>query len=346
MARPMPGYLPPLAALAVTLLAGGLFALAAFGGESVPAILILPLLVAPPVVSAAWGVALVMGRPRRLTMAASALVVIAGMVALPGDNGWSMAGNIAAGLFAGFAIGRGWRMDRGLLGVALILLPALVWALTLMSPAEMFADLESQLLEIIEQGLPAGASDADRTRVMEDQARYLGEFVGRMLLVYPWMLGLGLLGQAGIILGLTGWGIRRLGVAWPGWGLPPFTRWRLPFYLVWVMVAGIVLYLSRISWLGTAGLNLALLAASVIALQGLAIQFWVTGRLMSPQGPLGRMGPPLQVAYWVIAGVFLALVILASSLVLGLADQWMDIRRLNETGVEGEGNSPEEDELD
>ena len=150
------------------------------------------------------------------------------------------------------------------------------------------------------------------------------------------MFGIGVLGQAAIILALTGWGLRRLGIAWPGWGLPPFTRWRLPFYLVWILVAGIALYLTRRPGIESAGLNLALLAASVISLQGLAVQFWVTGRLMDPEGPMGKKGPVLEVVYWVIAGIFLIPVILASSVVLGLADQWMDIRRLT-TPPEDEG---------
>lgn len=320
MARPMPGYLPPLAALVVTLVAAGLFALAALGGEAVLVILFLPLVLAPPIVSAAWGVALVAGRPRRLTLAISAAVILAGVVALPGVNGWTNAGNITAGLFAGLALGRTWRIDRGLVGVTILLLPALVMALTVMPPAELAEGLESQLLELVEESLPEGSADADRARVMEDQARNLGEFLDRMVLVAPWWIGLGVLGQAAIILVLTGWGIRLLGIAWPGWGVPPFTRWRLPFYLVWILVAGIALFLTGKPGIESAGLNLALLAASVIALQGLAIQFWVTGRLMSLY---------VQVAYWVIAGIFLIPVILASSVVLGLADQWMDIRRLN-----------------
>lgn len=333
MARLLPGYLPPVVALALTLAVGGLMTLVASGDEvdtgSGVVALLLPL---PLLVSGIWGWALIAGRPRRVVLAAAGAWLATALMAFPAGVTWPLAGNALAGMAAGYALGLRWRLDAALAVITAALLPALVWSLLEMPPTDQLEILEPQLLEMLEQNLPAGASEADRAKALEVETLALRRMMEMAARIYPWVLGLGVLGQAGIILVITAWGLRRMGIPWAGWGVPPFTRWRLPFYLVWVLVAGLGLMVTRAPILGTAGLNLALLAASVICLQGLSVQFWVTARMM---------GPALRTAYWLFMGVFFAPLILASGVVLGLADQWMDIRRLNAPPEEdGNGDAP------
>ena len=63
-------------------------------------------------------------------------------------------------------------------------------------------------------------------------------------------------------------------------------------------------------------MNLALLAACVLSVQGIAVQFHVTGRLLSTWDGC---------VYWLVMGIFFAPLILASGVVLGLVDQWVDL---------------------
>jgi hypothetical protein len=76
--------------------------------------------------------------------------------------------------------------------------------------------------------------------------------------------------------------------------------------------------LTRAPYLATGGLNLALLAATILSVQGIAVQFHVTSRILSKMGRL---------FYWLAMGFFFAPLILVSGAVLGLVDQWVDLRR-------------------
>ena len=94
----------------------------------------------------------------------------------------------------------------------------------------------------------------------------------------------------------------------------------MPFYLVWLLVAGIGMILARQAPLNWLGLNLALLAALVLSVQGLAVQVFVMGRMLSPMGRL---------MFWTVMGVFFTPLVIVSGTVLGLADQWLDFRGLD-----------------
>ena len=69
-----------------------------------------------------------------------------------------------------------------------------------------------------------------------------------------------------------------------GWRPPPFGQWRLPFYLVWVLILGLGLMVTRLPLAGHVGVNVALLAATVLSVQGIAVQFHATARIMSQIG--------------------------------------------------------------
>ena len=52
-----------------------------------------------------------------------------------------------------------------------------------------------------------------------------------------------------------------------------------------------------------------------------------------------------RVIYWTVMGVFFVPLVLASGVVLGLVDQWWDIRRLG-TAVDDDDNDENDDESD
>jgi hypothetical protein len=145
-----------------------------------------------------------------------------------------------------------------------------------------------------------------------------------------------LLGQALIILGTVWLAVRLLGFPRDWWCWPPFAVWRLPFYLVWVLILGIGLALIKVPYVSTGGLNLALLTGLVISVQGVAVQAHVVSRVLPVSGRL---------VFWTVMGVFFLPLLLASGLVLGLADQWLDLRRLSEVDLD-ESSEPKQREDD
>jgi len=105
--------------------------------------------------------------------------------------------------------------------------------------------------------------------------------------------------------------------------------------MVWVLVAGLGMMVTRLPGVANAGMNLALLAACILSVQGIAVQFFVTGRMMSGPG---------RIIYWLVMGVFAVPLVMASGVVLGLVDQWWDIRRL-EAAAAGDGEDDNNDEM-
>jgi len=116
---------------------------------------------------------------------------------------------------------------------------------------------------------------------------------------------------------------RRLVLIGPSNRWPPFTHWRLPFYLVWILVAGIGLMLTRQRVWADAGLNIVLVTGFLLSIQGVAVQAFVIARMMTAV---------FQVIFWTVMGVFFSPLLVISGVLLGLADQWLDLRRLHRPG--------------
>lgn len=318
-----PGFAAPLVALLVTLLLTWLLTLTLPGADvsaTLSGLALLVLLPAPLFLAVLWGGALLVGRPYRLAPVAAMLWFVAGWILVPHDIVWQLVGHIVAGLLAGLALGLRWRLDKALLLVALALCPILIWTTIQVPVTEQLQIYSDEMLKSLEQNLPAGADDTQRSLAVAAEREKLGKVADMAAKVYPFVLGVGVLGQAGIILALLWLAVRAVGLRLHGWRLPPFSRWRVPFYLLWFLVAGLGLMITRRAPLANIGLNLALLAACIISIQGIAVQFFVTGRMMSTLG---------RVIYWTVMGIFFVPLVVASGVVLGLADQWWDIRRLD-----------------
>lgn len=332
-----PGYAAPTVALLLTLvLSWAMARLASVDNESgtVLGLALLILMPAPMVVAVVWGGAVLTGRPHRLALVAAAIWLLVSWLLVPHDFTYQLAGYVVAGLLAGVAIGVRWRLDLSVLVVALALCPILVWSSLQVPVSEQLDLYRGEMLKALEKNLPANASETQRTQALAEEKRKLDQVTGLAAKIYPSLLGVGVLGQAGIILALVWLGIKALGMAPQRWRLPPFTAWRVPFYVVWVLVLGLGLLVTRQPVLANAGLNLTLLAAGILSVQGTAIQFHVTGRLMSGAG---------RVVYWAVMGIFFAPLVMASGVVLGLVDQWWDIRRLDREGLDdGDDNSDDD----
>lgn len=322
MDRSWPGYLPSVVAAVVTLVLTAVYAAAAGGSEPadpVRGMVLLLLLPVPLGIAMLWGGAFLASRPYLAAVAAAFGWLVLSYFLLPREVVWQLAGNVAAGLAAGLALGLRWRLDAALAVVALALLPMILWAVMEVPVTDQLQMVSQEMLNVLEDNLPEGATDKQRLRTLEKEKFNLDRMVQLAVRIYPFVIGVGLLGQAGIIIALVWFLVRRLKIWVPGWKWPPFSHWRLPFYLVWLLVLGLGLMLTRAEYLATAGLNLAMFAACILSVQGIAVQFHVTSRLLSKMG---------RVLYWLVMGFFFAPLILVSGAVIGLVDQWVDLRRL------------------
>ena len=333
MPKSWPGYLPSMLAAAVTLMLTAVYAAAAGGTDPAGPLmgLVILLLIPVPVgIAVIWGSAVLTSRPYLAAFVGALVWLLLSYFLLPRDIVWQMSGNVAAGLVAGLALGRRWRLDMALAVVTATLLPVIIWAVVQVPVDEQLNVVSEQMLNVLEENLPAGANEEQRILALAEEKRNLESMSALAAKVYPFVIGMGLLGQGGIILALVLFTVRRLGLAVQGWSVPRFSHWRLPFYLVWLLVLGIGLMLTRAPYVSTAGLNLALFVACVVSVQGIAVQFHVTSRMLSKMGRL---------LYWMVMGFFFAPLILVSGVALGLVDQWVDLRHLRTGSGEDDGNA-------
>lgn len=317
--------LAPLAAL-VTLGTAWLLKLAVSGSAAAEAtdgttsVMWLPVAMAAPlVVAVLWGLAAWADRRWWRLLGSLAAWAGGGYLLLQGPDTLQMSANVAAGLVAGLAWRHRWRCDVALVGVAAVLAPLVVWAAVQMPVSKQLAAISDQSLKVLEQQAPPNTDPAELAKAREIGRQRMAQLTDWTLRLYPSLIAIGLLGQALIVLLLVRVAGRRQGLTPVGWGLPPFARWRLPFYLVWALAAGIGLLVTRRAPWADVGLNLTVLASAILSVQGLAVQFHLSRRLLPPVG---------LVAYWTLMG--LAFVpLLAVSVLVGLADQWRDLRRLD-----------------
>jgi hypothetical protein len=105
-------------------------------------------------------------------------------------------------------------------------------------------------------------------------------------------------------------------------GVPPFARWQVPFAAVWFLAAGLGLLASRHLVATIVGANLAVCVAAWFALQGAAVVMALFERTLPPGSRVFTLvvGVLTGLFAWPIVGTALA--------ILGLADGWIDFRRL------------------
>jgi hypothetical protein len=328
VARSWPGYVAPLVAAVLTLLLVwiqdvALQAAVAAGDSISPVMLLAGLLGLGSLflVPALWSGALLASRPWFWALAAALAWLAVSLGISPALAVWPLAGYVAAGLAAGWALARRWRLDVALAVVTVALAPYTIWSFGASEPEKQFSLAVDQYIEARREMLEGTADPRQIELTLDAERRGYEQSLDLVLKVLPATFGLGLIGLAGVLLFCAGLAGRLLGMKVGLARLPRFGHWRLPFYLVWILVAGLGLVITRQAVLTAAGMNLALAVGTLLSLQGAAVQWELTGRTMG-QGP--------RLIYLLVAGfLFLPLVL------LGLADQWLDFRKLETSHPEG-----------
>jgi hypothetical protein len=332
--QPWAVYGPPLVAALVTFLLFGFVGMLGRGEYSPDgfgALLPLLLLPIPFIISVAWAGAQLMGPPNWSVSIFGVACAGLGLSLFSVDIVFQMGGQIAAGVLAGMALQMRWRLDVALVIVALAMAPALIRATQELPVTEQFEVLGDQMMELYKESMPVGADVKQQALAMEEQRRQWDKVAFAAEQFYPATLVIGLFGQAGVILALVWLLSRPLGLVVGLTGFRPFLEWRVPFYVVWVLVVGIGLYVTRQAVLMPLGLTLMTLAAMLLSIQGFAIQVFLTSRTISGPG---------RVIFWIVMSVLFWFVLLISGLLLGLADQWIDLRRhLAAAGPPSDGQS-------
>lgn len=271
------------------------------------------------VIPALWA-AVVMSSPRRDHV----LMALVGTgLALLALNGWRDGATgacwAASGAAGGWALTRHWRV-LPILGVAAALLaPTLALQLDGDSFVETFEALHAESRQAFEENIGSGVSDADRRTLMANYDETAEAMLALQRLLWPGLVVLGLLTQSALCLCL-GWLVARMLMPQPPRpAVRPWETWRAPFFSVWTLIGGLAAAVLGREPLAMLGWNLVLLAGLVLALQGLAVQAWLVRRVLPPVA---------RALFWLAAALFLAPLMVAAGAVIGLADQWLNLRRI------------------
>ncbi len=319
MTRTLPGYLPAVVAVISTAVLGGLFSLVSVEGQAInPALLGLfglVSLLAPFLVPMLWAWALLFGRPHRLVLIGSGLWVFGGLVLMPPEVTWTLTTHVVTGLVAGLGLASRWKSGFILLLLALVSLPFVVWNLNQEPLDDLFEAIKEQNLETRRELLMAGSKPGTEPPALAMEEQMIDDLFRTVRQLTPGSVALGLYSQAALTFGCLWFLLRRLGLTMGMRGPSSFGRWRYPFWVIWVLAGSIGLMIVPLPWWPYAGANLALVVVVLLAVQGAAVQW----RMSSTGIPL-----LLRLFFLFMAGMlFLPLVL------LGLADQWLDFRKLD-----------------
>jgi hypothetical protein len=250
-----------------------------------------------------------------------ALVVLVAARALPVD----LALLLASAALSAWAIERTVRARRGLIVVASAgLLPVLTataigWLSS--DPIGTWNDLRAQVETM------AGVTPRDSIAVApedailrEKQQRLAKQAANWTLRLLPAELFAFYLLQVLVMVVVAGRLAARRGVQVM---VLPASSWRVPFASVWCLAIGLGFLAVRHSTAVTIGANLACVATALLAVQGAAVL------LAASERGFGRA------ARWLVLGLFVLTAlpfVMVLAALIGLADQWVDFRRLRLAG--------------
>jgi len=249
----------------------------------------------------------------------AALAAGLGLVLAGWPEGVAVAGYVLAGLVVGTTLRWRWRLLTVLALGALCLVPGFFLGLGGASVPVVFEAWGETLREQHTAGLPEGLSEAERVAAQADFEEALAGTLDLQRRLWPVLLALGLVIQVAVAL-LAGWVLASLAQQQVlELQLGSFVTWRAPFATVWCLIGGLALALAPLTgfW-NSLGWNLVLAAALLLAIQGLAVLAWLVRRLLPPLG---------RTLFWVMGALFFAPVLCGSGALVGLADQWWDLRR-------------------
>ncbi len=315
--------MPTAVAVMVTVLFGGVFATVQ-GHEDLmlPVLGILGMLslLTPFVVPVVWAWALLTGRPHKIVLGGAVVWLFAGLVMMPADVTWPLTTHVVTGLVAALGLMVRWKPELIVLLLVLVSSPLVIWTLENESLDEMFDQYKEQALQDRREYLKAEARSGDDDPALAQEEQFLEDALLLVKQMMPGSMALVQLIQSGLTFGLIWVLVRVLGLAAAFRGIPPFGRWRLPFAVIWLLAGAVALMIVQPGFWPEAGVNLVLVVVSLLAVQGAAVQW-----------RMSKVGFPLlpRMFFMVMAGLlFLPLVL------LGLADQWLNFRKLNEVEPE------------
>lgn len=271
------------------------------------------------VLPALWCAAMLVSRDPRTVGAALLIAVGIAIVLNDTVSGMVLGIHALAGAVGGWTLGRRWPVLPALALVAGTLIPGLVLDLGETSYPDAVAEANDELRRQLETGPLAEMEPEDQaaTRAVMDDA-----LDGTLTVVrrfWPALLAGGFMIQAALFL-VCGRGLARLidpTVPRPTAG--SFHRWRAPFASVWVLIGGLALSLVGSGGAAMIGWNVVLAAALLLMVQGLAVQHWLIRQALPPAG---------QILFWVVGVALFAPVMIGGGALVGLVDQWWDLRRL------------------
>jgi hypothetical protein len=271
-----------------------------------------------------WGVSFLWSRSLALHLLAAMVWLVLALAAVGSSAAVLSPGSyLLSGVAMGWALARHWRTDA-VLGLA-VLLPAVLALGTFaqVPMEEMLRQSGRDLMDVARQRWAETDDQAVRQAMLAQSERGLAATIELWVRFWPSFFFLAVLAHTGAALLLVRWVARtgRFSAALPD--LPPFHQWRAPFYVVWLLAAGLALVLLRMATLTQIGVNVILVAAVVLSVQGLAVQSCWLGRFLPAW---------LRIAFWTVSAVLVLplVLLLLSSAVLGLIDQWWDLRRIPE----------------
>ena len=261
---------------------------------------------------------------RRLGISAATTIAVAGLV-----SNWligAVLGSLTlAGLVAAWATLHRWRVLPLLAVTMLALIPSMALPLAGVSFTEAVTEQVGIMHEWYVEQLPADISASDRSAALaafEDASKSYLALVDRF---WPSLVMAWLASQTALFMGL-GWNLARVvDRRVPRPVMTPLATWRAPFASVWVLIGGLMLSLAGGGLVALVGWNLVVVAATLLVCQGFGVQVWLVRRVMSPLG---------QTIYWVLGALFFSPVLIGVGALFGLADQWLDMRRLRRPPVD------------
>jgi hypothetical protein len=228
---------------------------------------------------------------------------------------------LASGIFSGLLVRAAVRRGRGVwattaLGMAPVVLAATV---ELTGAGQSWSDLRAQVETIAgaRNPPPSGPDPPPEEKRLQERTHAIA------VLAATWALRLLPMEIAGMALlqvlplvAFAGAIARRLHkpVA-----VPPVAGWTVPFAAVWALAFGLALVATRQRVAVVVGANIAALVGLWLAVQGFAVVLAF----------FGRGGPPFARGFLLLAAALLAWPFLVSACaILGIADLWVDFRRL------------------
>lgn len=170
----------------------------------------------------------------------------------------------------------------------------------------------------------------------QSSVRELEQVINRVEAMWP-VISLSMTLTWFLVLSFVSYWFTRLVLGRLGYKLPavrPFTRWRLPWYAIWGIIAGLLLMLAgdyrQVAGLAVTGKALLWAAAFVFAVIGMSVAGFFFKR-WGASSPIKVIGVVILVIYLPLSAVMLA--------IGGITDTILNIRRLSPGG-----QTPEEEE--